>query len=185
MDIKVKYFKSTLNELSNNILNYIDIIDYPDSERLFNLEQNTGYASISSSYLNGLVNYVKPLYLICFQKHCNDEQFDEVIKYLQNIDINRLPNEWYHTDFSKLNDNVYYLGEIETSYVIFKYDIDCSECMIIRINKNDFCFEDVKEAMLKIAYNESYYYNESHYYNDINHYYRYIELPDPKGWIQG
>lgn len=179
MKVNVKFWDK--EETSNKFGNKINFIDYPEHDNFFELKENTGYDYVSASYLNGLVNYVTPIYLICSQKYSNDEEFDKIIEYLKNIDMEAWPCEWYHTDLSKIEDNVYYLGKTESSYVIFCYDRDCSDCMILRLSKKDFTLNDAKEIMLDQAKYES----NSYANNDENEFSRYIELPSPTGWIKG
>ena len=176
MEIKVKFWKSEPKEDWEREYNKVEIFDYPSHDQFLNLKQNTGYCYVSSTYLNGLVNYVDHLYLICSQVYCNDEEFNKIIEYLEGIDLNTTPCEWYHTDLSKIEDVTYYIGENESSYLLFNYDSDCSCCMIIRFDKKDFSFDQVKNYCLNQAAYESFWYNHENP--------RYIELPKPQGWIK-
>ena len=176
MEIIVKSWRSEPKEDWRREYNKVEIFDYPSHDQFLNLKQNTGYCYVSNIYLNGLVNYVEPLFLICSQKYSNDEEFNEIIKYLESIDLNARPCEWYHTDLSKIEDVTYYIGENESSYLLFNYDNDCSCCMIVRFDKKDFNFNQVKNYCLNQAAYESFWYNQENP--------RYIELPKPQGWIK-
>lgn len=179
MDITVKFWKTKPDNQRHR--DKIEIFEYPSREQMLNLRQNTGYCYVSDTYLNGLVNYVSPLYLICSQKYSNDEEFDRIIKELEDIDMNTRPCKWYHTNLAEISDNTYYIGENKISYLLFNYDRDNSDCMIIRFDKMDFTFNQVKEYLLDQAAYESFWYSN----NDINEFPRYIELPKPQGWIKG
>ena len=177
MEIRVKSWNDYIPQDID--ISKIDVYEYPNDEQFFELKQNTEYVYVSSSYLNGLINYVKPLYLVCSQKYTYYEEFDKIIEKLQKINMDAWPCSWYHTDFSEIEDNIYYLGETDSSYIIFNYDRDCSDCAIARLDKKDFTFEQAKIYMMEQAKYEA----ELYSYNVCN--LRYIELPNPQGWIKG
>lgn len=170
MNIEVKFWESDPGDDWRKDYEKMEMFEYPDKEQFLNLKQNTGYCYVSCTYLNGLVNYADSLYLICSQKYSEDEEFEEIIEKLKNKD-------WYHTDLSSIEDNTYLISENESSYLLFSYDRDCSDCMIVRFNKEDFTFDQVKDYCLNQAAYESYWYNHENP--------KYIELPNPHGWIKG
>lgn len=172
--MKYKRLKLDTNVLQDNFCyeNYgiNDIIDYPKREKLFNFQIGTGYAYVSHTYLNGLVNYVKPRYLILAKIYSDDLKFEEILSKLSNITY----QNWYNTDLGKLEDEIYLIGELDDSWVVFDSDLDCSDCMILRVPKSNCDFDKCKELLINIIrYRSNYEHKDG----------TYVELPLPRGWI--
>ena len=90
------------------------------------------YAYISSTFLNGWINYtglVKRAWL--------------VTRYREHVDNVAALTKWqadppFHADLSKLGDDVHLLTKDETGgWWYFWYDKDCSDCAIARFKTED------------------------------------------------
>lgn len=160
---------------------------YPAHEQLFGgVPIGTRYQYVSSTFLNGLVNYVDNIKaaFVSFEYctdytdkngwHSHEEKYGEIIRHLDIMTDNRY-NQWYHTRLGDIGGCVLLIGELEDSWVIFEYDMDVSDCSIGRVSKEKYTYDDVLEYAL---YNLKY----RHDYEEcvIG---RYAELPTPKGWI--
>lgn len=117
--------------------------DYPNNDKLLNgVEINSAYGYVSSTYLNGFINYVNILCGAMVNAYAMDDEEWNI--FCKNVD--ELVNE-FHTDVSNADkfDEIYVLAESSDSYWIFDSDKDCSDCAITRISKEHF--KDRDEAM--------------------------------------
>lgn len=93
------------------------------------IPRNTSYDYVSSSFLNGLVNYcgIKRSFIINRYGLEDDKlkTYSDVAAHLSTLP---------HT--LKQYDDVLMFGETETCYWLFWYDMDCSDCNISRIDKD-------------------------------------------------
>lgn len=110
-------------------------VDYPDSEQLLGgVPQNTLYQYVSSTYLNGLINYASPSVAILLNGTAED--------------VAKLESQPYHSNYS--NHDVVVLGQTSDSVYYFRSNQDVSDCSIGRIDKaaNNVTLEDVLELVI-------------------------------------
>ena len=87
--------------------------------------------------------------------------------------------EWYDTDLGKLGGNIFAIGEISDSYVVFEYyHDDPEECAIYRLSKQLYDYDKVKNSVIN-AMVEHFEYTEAPTINK-----EYVELPLPIGSIK-
>jgi hypothetical protein len=120
------------------IMNYFeDVIEYPDDIALEPIPMNILWSYISSTFLNGFINYVKPLKIYVLDRYSPDKT-DE---------INNLKSQ-VHTDLGQFGDDIIMLCEIEPNkYMFFWFDMDVSDCSIGRFETSDsknIVFESLK-----------------------------------------
>lgn len=118
----------------NTIMDYFnDEIEYPQDVALEPLPINTLWSYISSTFLNGFINYVKPIKVFVLDRYKDDKT--EEIKNLK-------PQP--HTNLHHFGDDVIILAEIENHeggvkmYMLFWFDCDVSDCRIGRFETSDF-----------------------------------------------
>ena len=123
-------------------------IDYPTSSQLLDeLTCGTMYNYVSSTFLNGLINYVTPLKIYLLERYetFNQDKFDKIIA-----------NKQYHTKLDCFRDDVMLLGETDGYYWVFWFDMDCSDCSIGRASKLAYtkeemliCFEEYVKSHIE------------------------------------
>jgi len=100
--------------------------EYPQNLAERGVPQNMLFDFVSNQFLDGFINYVKPVFCCVV----------ETYKKLENIvlEVERF-NQSFHSSFDILSDNVWILAESENSFWFFAYDKDASDCVIGRIEK--------------------------------------------------
>lgn len=167
--------------------------------------QGTCYTYISSTFLNGFINYVNPFYVAMIERYnegwLNEEEYRK--KVLEEL---KSP----HTDYSpRLFDDIFILAESENtiyfnelnmkdnrSYWFFWSDRDCSDCSIGRFFIGDVTKKEVIKALehtFKINHpGEGYNIGEREereYPGGVEYIAtnlskkRWMELPLPNGWV--
>jgi hypothetical protein len=145
-----KYFKDFLEYSSDVIL---------DSDLM--LEDGVLHQYISSTFLNGFINYVKPMKVYVIDRYRVDSQLSNEEKNQIPIVINMCKdnyNNWeniamftkqevidkfndgykiYHTKLSMFDDDVLFLGETDNYYWYFWFDCDVVDCCIGRFKTKD------------------------------------------------
>jgi hypothetical protein len=132
-----------------------DSLDYPSDaimDNEFMLVPGYLYCYIANTFLNGLINYVKPLKAFIIDRYSIDNDDRKVVLNL------RINNEWgdydfpnkesalafldsnhdyeiYHTNLNMFRDDVLFLGETEKYYWHFWFDCDSSDCSVGRFEK--------------------------------------------------
>jgi hypothetical protein len=151
-----------------------DGADYPSNEAMVNgVPQNHLYQYVSSTYLNGFINYTPIFYAVMVKRYSADDVFVERYpegswdKCVKSVD--KLTNQ-FHTNYGVLKDDVMLLGETEGSIWFYWFDKDSSDCCIGRLDKSQHTKERVKELFISYLQNK---------------WEAYIELPKPTGWIKG
>jgi len=104
--------------------------DYPQNIAEDGIPEDTLYNYVSSTLLNGYINYVEPILAVMVERYGTE---DEVSNYQTDIDIF---NKIYHSNFSNLRDDVLIIAKTDSFYWFFWYDKDCSDCSIGRFTKN-------------------------------------------------
>lgn len=125
------------------IMDYFDDeVDYPSDVALNPLPMNTLYCYISSTFLDGFINYVTPLKVFVLDRY-EDDKTEEIktIKYE------------VHRKLSCLGDDIIILAKIESEdepainrFMFFWFDMDVSDCQIGRFETTDKPFQ-VFEAL--------------------------------------
>ena len=161
-----------------NFTDYIKkTVDCPGKDIVDNFEANTDYEYISTTFLNGYINYVKPIkaFMIRRYSYVNEESraLDEDLSWNDAIKNLNKELDKFHTDLSSCNlDDISILAESEKYYWWFYADRDCSDSCIMKINK--YNVEDLNDLIE--AFKEKCLWNG----NNIIH-----EIPIDKmtGWI--
>ncbi len=118
--------------------------EYPDDVAENALPQDTFYEYISSTFLNGLINYVKifATYLI-LNKDQGEKVSEEAIEELRKSP---------HTHLGNFDVMVTVLAETEDSFWVFCYDPDVSDCGIGRCSKAKMSCDDFEALFLTSIY---------------------------------
>ena len=105
-------------------------IQYPKEHEIANniLPHNTTYEYISSTFINGICNYLRPFYVIGIERY-----EDWTITPIQSA-INRL-KEKTNTDYSMFPDDVLILATAGDYYWFIWADRDVSDCFIGKIER--------------------------------------------------
>ncbi len=149
-----------------------DNIDYPSEVAHKPLPYGTVWCYISSTFLNGIINYVKPISCFVLDRYtaddenigdgnftvCNKGEFGKWHKWAGTkkeliTAITSGEKEMYHTDMNCFGDDIALLAEIETNeedgkgrYMFFWFDCDVSDCCIGKFETTD-TKEDVIQSM--------------------------------------
>lgn len=111
---------------------YTDTYEYPEHTMLLHgIQPGTAFYYVSSTYLNGFINYVDIIDAVMIQQYRNDEEFDAAIKKIENKDS-------YHTHFGNEYDDIMILGKTDDMYVCFYFDNDVSDCDIGGVSIDEF-----------------------------------------------
>ncbi len=155
------------------IWNYFDdSIDYPKEVAHNPIPYGTVWCYISSTFLNGMINYVKPISCFVLDRYtaddenisdrnftvCNKGEFGKWYKWegtkkeLIKV-ITSGEKEMYHVNMNCFGDDIALLAEIETNeedgkgrYMFFWFDCDDSDCCIGKFETTD-TKEDVIQSM--------------------------------------
>lgn len=130
--------------------------DYPGEEiaQHGGIPQDTAYQFVSSSFLNGLVNYagIKQAFLVNRygvdrrgdDDYDGDTDWNEIDSSLPMVDQYQLRAAQLGSNphLSKIgtihSDDVFLFGETPSDYWVFYYDCDCSDCDVARLSKESF-----------------------------------------------
>jgi hypothetical protein len=120
---------------------------------------------ISSTFLNGFINYVKI------------EDAYVINRYSSWVEVQENYTRWleedpYHTRLNVFDDDVIVLAQTEKYYWFFYFDHDVSDCCIGRFEK-----EDHKEVEVKNLFFE--------YVKSVSKEERFLKIPTTKikGWV--
>lgn len=148
-----------------DIHDYFDnIIDYPEDIAENTLPYGTLYQYVSYTFLNGFLNYVKPVSIFVLDRYLNEESVQwsdddkEDFKTKKNIIKQILNNEYdsYHTKLDVFRDDIILLTEIsDNKYMYFRFDMDVSDCSIGRFETTDD-IEIINNAIIKSLENITY-----------------------------
>jgi hypothetical protein len=153
-----------------------DSEDYPNDIVDRGVPQDTLYSYVSSTFLNGFVNYVKDpkAYLIERYGKFNEDKTLHTRDDGDETDLEKysakLKND-FHRNYSTAPDDIVILAHTAKSYWFFYSDRDCSDCCIGRISRNKFVDYEHYIALFKETFKL--------YEKPVN----FIELPKPTGWI--
>ena len=190
-------------EKNKKIWDYFDdSVDYPREVAHNTLPYGTVWSYISATFLNGFVNYVKPISVFVLDKYTmQDENISD--RDVNIFDKGKFGNwhkwegtkgglieaiksgekETYHTQLNWFGDDTILLSEIETDekdgkgrYMFFWFDLDVSGCCI-----GKFETTDAKEQVVQSVVN----WLEDCKLEDDNEIKNYTEIPISflGGWI--
>lgn len=150
LDFVDKYFQESCEYPSDLIM---------DSESM--LKEGVLYCYISSTFLNGFINYITPVKAFIIDRYRNDDQLLDTEKKENPIIINmhygnfgkwenlamftkqevidKLNNGYkiYHTKIGMFDDDVLLLAKTKNYYWYFWFDCDVSDCCIGRFKTTD------------------------------------------------
>ena len=141
---------------------FLDWEEYPSNEELMEgLKEDIMYAYVSTTYLNGFINYVdiigaymtrryKELEKDKSDKNPNDLSWEESCKLIDN-------NTDFHTNVSDCNkyDDIHILAKCGDYYYYFWSDCDCSNSCIGKFSKSRFESKNKRYYHLKRKYSVS------------------------------
>ncbi len=167
-----------------SIYNFFDRHEeYPEGVAERGVPEDTLYAYISSTFLNGYINYVKCFYAVMIERYCDWGKDAKLSGGEIDIDDGEKPidieaviatlKDDVHTDLSRCPDDVLVLGETDTCYWFFWFDHDVSDCQIGRFKKDDIRQDEVKASLVEFLKNA----------RPVIVRGNYIELPPFKGWV--
>ncbi len=193
------------------IWDYFDkTVEHPREVADNPIPYGTVWTYISSTFLNGFINYVKPIGCYVVNRYTREEDdisdrgfylrtkgdskwshFKGIKRELIDIIVSEL-REVYHTDLSCFGDDIIivaevsdydYNGETEGKYIFFWFDMDAPNCSI-----GKFQTKDSKEEILKSVENwltEEFIVNKNHEakHEDSNGYHK-LPLSFLRGWIK-
>jgi len=133
------------------IWNYFyEWIDYPQEVAHNPIPYGTVWCYISSTFLNGFINYVTPIkcYLIDRYTPNNEKVDDNHTKGELKQKILYGENEMFHTELNCFRDDIVILAEIDAEdydsnnnklnkFMFFYFDEDVSDCCIGKFETND------------------------------------------------
>lgn len=102
--------------------------EYPNEKLLLNgLKTNQLFEYVSNTYLNGFINYTKPVWGAIIKRYRENEGYD------YEGAANKLLNQ-YHSELDKIEDDVLIVATGADDSWFFWFDRDVSDCMIGRTN---------------------------------------------------
>lgn len=155
----------------------VKFYERPTGEQIFCVKPDTSYLYVSSTYCDGLVNYLDNVRAYALRRYTDEEEFHDAIESTKH-----LPEwgngSWYHTAFSRfIPDNILVTGEIrhyegEGDYFAIYYDQDVSDCCLFRVARHHY--KDLDEFNKAIV-------EEMLIWPEVQ---EIIELRKPEGWIK-
>ena len=120
-----------------NLFDNISSFEHPRNIVMFNgLHVDSGFEYVSSTYCNGIVNYIHDPNIILLGRY--EENFEELCTTF----LNQTDKEWFHTNLGNYGDDVLIFGLDDkndpTSYILIWFDMAVSDCGIWRFDINDF-----------------------------------------------
>lgn len=129
-------------------------IEYPRKLALDPIPYGTVWTYVSSTFLNGFINYVEPIKCYVIDRYTSDDKNVGDKEYITKGDLKKkiIAGELdvYHTDLSSFEDDIIMLADIgeKGHYMFFWFDMDVSDCSIGR-----FKTEDTKEDVIQSVVN--------------------------------
>jgi len=114
--------------------------DYPDMKALLDTGLPPGefFNYVTSTYLNGLLPYLKPVRVILLERYRNQpDAEDPADRPITDEEIEATFKAMYHTDLDKFGDDVIFVGETEKYWWVLHLDQDVSDCSVGRAPKED------------------------------------------------
>lgn len=118
-------------DFNESIFDLVATIEYPyNVELLDGIPKDTAYLYISTTYLNGFINYTDEfIYAFMFNHYSTSEVYK-----LKCINVDNL-KDFAHTDLSSFEkfDDIIIVSRVYDGYIVFWSDMDCSDSCIIHI----------------------------------------------------
>jgi hypothetical protein len=114
-----------------------DKVEFMTDDLVSNFRSGTIYFYVGSTFLNGYINYIKPIKIYLLERYRTQGK-----TYEEKIWFPFITDPPYHTNLNDLHDDILILGETENHYYFFWYDCDCSDCAIGRQKKNEIIKEE-------------------------------------------
>lgn len=126
--------------------------EYPSNEIAEHggLPECTLYSYVSSTFLNGFINYVDIIKAFVVERYCNE--WDEVIP--QQV---KEFHQSYHSSLRKIHDDKWILAQGDRDYWLFIFDEDVSDCSIGRIDKSKVSLAQITKLFDSITSNNEQY----------------------------
>jgi len=118
---------------------FTESVDYPDNICIDILPWDVCWCYVSSTFLNGFINYGVPAAFIVLDRYNKDNKKA----------IDKMLNEnFVHSDLHEIGDDVMILLEIgRGKWMFFWYDCDVSDCCIGRFQSDD-SFNDIASSII-------------------------------------
>lgn len=189
-------------------------VEYPHEVIHNPIPYNTVWTYISSTYLNGLVNYLTPIKIYLIDRYTPDSEVisDRHVSYrliekgnsfswqkftgtkgeLKELFLSG-EIDFYHTHMDCFADDIVILAEFEHNeidglgrYMFLWYDMDCSDCSV-----GKFVTSDTKEQVIQSIQNWLEAERKENGYKEVLEHYdngivNYTELPNSfmSGWVK-
>lgn len=132
----------------NDIFDYFDDqVDYPKDIVNNPIPINTCWHYISSTFLNGFVNYIKPEILVLLDRYTspNDQLVFKEETYTKSELLELVVNgklSTAHTNLGMFEDDIIIIGKDRSNpdsdiYMFMYFDMDVSDCSIGRFSTTD------------------------------------------------
>lgn len=143
-----------------------DSEEYPENLAESGVPQNMMFEYVSSTFLNGLINYITPFWACVLERYTTWKNVDTAQwkEYLQ------VP----HLKLRDFDDDIFVLGETENSFWFFWFDCDVSDCAVGRIDKSVTTKENMKNLLIDWITSHEYIEREPNTESIVGNYY---ELP--------
>jgi len=112
-------------------------VEFMTEDLVSNFRSGYIYHYVGSTFLNGYVNYIKPIKLYLLERYRTQGKIFEETVWRPFVEAPP-----FHTDLNGLDDDVFILGETNDHYYFFWYDCDCSDCAIGRQQKKNIKQEE-------------------------------------------
>jgi len=129
------------------MINFCDLFyeeEFPSHNQMAEgIPENTVYSYVSSTYVNGFVNYINPFYFVLVKRYSDDKEWEKCIESISSIE------KEYHLRLSKFGDDILLLGETENNWWYIWYDNDVSDCCIGKFEKSKISKDDLIECFIE------------------------------------
>lgn len=152
-----------------------DCEEYPDNIAERGVPQSMLYEYVSSTFLNGLINYVNPFWGCVLERY-------EVWK---NFNIEEIVNKAIsqpHLKLSEFIDDVLVLAETENSYWFFWFDNDVSDCQVGRVEKSSTTKDSMKKSLIEWIESHEYVERQPNTESIVGNYYEFPTKCFDHGW---
>lgn len=105
--------------------------EYPENIAERGAPQDTLYEYVSTTFLNGFINYVKIFFVCVIERYVIWDENPDCFEAWNGVAKD------FHPDYSHIGDDVLILAESPNSFWFFWSDQDSSDCMIGRFAKEE------------------------------------------------
>ena len=117
--------------------------EFPTSEEKLNPPDEFAWEYVSAQYLSGFVNYTEHVRVVGLIRYMREERSDDEA----SAELNKTLGE-VHFNAGAYNDDIILLRSSENHWWGFYYDMDCSDCCIVKLRKDRHTIEDVLGLIL-------------------------------------